>query len=233
MRPYRVVCKAGSEAWLDARHDLLTATDLSAMLGLNPYKTDAQVLREKAVPRDQLPEFRETRYISHGRYDEEHNMGKFSHITGIRTRHTPFLLASTLYPGLACSLDGVAKLPSETVDLRGKLRGWTSRDWSGPVERLINANPGAFVIAEMKQVDGMKSRPQWQKNLSPPRHYWAQVQCQLHVTGYDYGFLIGQVGAADMLCYVIEKETSDEFVGEIKRAVERVAETVASRGTQG
>lgn len=44
----RLAVKQGSPAWLDARRSLVTATDIPVLLGLSPYKCEADLAAEKA-----------------------------------------------------------------------------------------------------------------------------------------------------------------------------------------
>ena len=47
MSPPRLSVIQGSDEWLEARRQRITATDMGALLGVNPWKCEADVAAEK------------------------------------------------------------------------------------------------------------------------------------------------------------------------------------------
>ena len=219
MKPYKVLCTDKDPNWLQLRHEHLTASDVAALLGESPWKTREQLLAEKSSP---LPgEWKDTRNMWHGRFNEDHNRKKFSHITGIRSRGAHAMLASSLLTPLACTLDAIAIPPKEwpqIVPVAVQTPSWISK----VVQQVMDA--GGMGLLEMKQTEAWYGK-EWKKG--PPMHYWIQVQTQLFVTQFEWAILCCQIGAADMIAYFMRREPV--FADELERAMKEYNEELSAQ----
>lgn len=133
---WRVVSGDSHADWLAARQRYLTASDVAAVLGLNPYKSAAAAIREKAFPG---PEKRSSPAMLMGQFLEEGVVQGYNAIHGksaVRVRSASgasVLVAHPTIPGLAASMDAVDLdadgRPREVVEVKvtSKLDGynWT------------------------------------------------------------------------------------------------------------
>lgn len=149
---------AGRRRWLAARRAGLGASDTSAVLGLNPYKSALQVWFEKRAGRDDDAgeaaawgnEFEHTvARVTAKRFPE---LGKLS--------PTPGILAHPDHPWMLATVDRVL------------------------VERGSRTGGRAVGLLEVKTVNGRTYRRQWVDGV-PPTWVQVQVQQQLAVTGLD------------------------------------------------
>lgn len=199
-RPYKVLGSATDSDWLAKRASLVTASEAHSLFvearpeGKKWPLTRSELVQAKCGPQEPL---RDTRYMAHGRFDEDTNRRKFSACTGLRTRATHLLLESTLVPGLGCTLDGLV------IGLQdGKER---------PGNPVYAANPAWIAkvrdrarevgLLEMKQTEAFFGK-EWAAGV--PEHYLTQLRVQLVVTGKPYGVICCQIGAADMVAHVVE-----------------------------
>ena len=180
------------------------------MLHLSPYRKREKYLAEKREPNP--PKFWMNNYAWHGSFDEENNMRKFSKITGIRSRSCNYYMRSTIHPVLSCTIDGLCVAPGDRPDrivTAAVAKGPSGGKWpKGLVEEVREL--GGVGILEMKQTQG-KNRHTWTE--SAPRHFVAQVQTQLFVTGLKWGVVACQLGSYDMIAHVIlaDKEFADNL----------------------
>ena len=183
------------------------------MMGASPWQTKEQYLDSKLHPKEFVP----TQNMLHGRFDEQHNMKKFEWITGLKTRSTNLFMASTRWPELASTIDGVVTRPVHeyTPDPRVTKTLWPMQ----LRQTLLLEAKGRVGLIEMKQTEVWYGRKEWLNPSEPPRHYQLQLQAQLHVTGLHWGILCARVGAAGMMAFYVERDDSNEFVGELVETI--------------
>lgn len=146
------------EQWLKARKRFIGGSDVSCILGLNPYKTNVQLFREKKglVEPDDLSD---NPLVQYGTNAEEHIRALFSldrsdlkveYIKDNSWRNTD-------YPFAAASLDG-----------------WTTD------------SEGRKGILEIKtaSITNAQQSNKWKDQI--PDNYFCQVLFYLGVTGWDY-----------------------------------------------
>ena len=146
------------EQWLKARKRFIGGSDVSCILGLNPYKTNVQLFREKKglVEPDDLSD---NPLVQYGTQAEEHIRALFSldrsdlkveYIKDNSWRNTD-------YPFAACSLDG-----------------WTTDE---------NGRQGILEI-KTSTITTSQQANKWKDQI--PDNYFCQVLFYLGVTGWDY-----------------------------------------------
>ena len=192
-------------------------------MGLSPFKSRAELLAEKTG--DAPSPLSDNRFLLWGRLCEETNMQATGECLRARTRGTHVMLESKRCPRVSCTLDGLIAAPRRPVEPRLE---WTrSRPTSGWVKGLreaLRARKGQTGVLEMKQT-GERNRSKWTQG--PPEHYWAQVQAQLFVTGYEWGVIAARIGTSDLIAHVVEAD--DLFFEEMVDSVEVFWEDVEVR----
>lgn len=208
----KILCRDSDPEWEKLRVRYLTGTGLAAMLGKSPWETADSYIESKLNPKP----FRVTQNMYHGRFDEEHNMRKFSWMTGVRTKNVNFFVANSDLPECASTIDGIAMIPEKRVDLDPDL---TKGTWREEMFDSFDMDAvGRFGLIEMKQTEVWYGRKSWIQAAEPPEHYWYQVQMQLHVSAYRWAMLVARVGAAGMRGFFIERDDSPEFRDEFDYA---------------
>ena len=150
-------CK-NHEAWLKNRKKYLGGSDVSCILGLNPYKTNVQLYREKKgiVEPDDLSN---NPLVQYGTNAEEHIRALFSlDHPELKVEYIPNnSWRNTDYPFAAASLDG-----------------WTQDE---------NGRKGILEI-KTSTITTSQQANKWKDQI--PDNYFCQVLFYLGVTGWDY-----------------------------------------------
>lgn len=155
---YRVHDFPDEAAWLAGRMNGIGGSDASAVVGMNPYKTNIELFEEKTGRR--IPEdISEKPYVIYGKQAEEYIRELFRlDYPEYQVEHHEFrILQSLSYPFMQASLDG------ELTDQEGR-RG----------------------ILEIKTTNILQSMQyeKWKDRI--PDNYYIQVLHYLLVTGYDF-----------------------------------------------
>ncbi len=144
--------------WLDGRLNGIGGSDASAVIGLNPYKTNIELFEEKTgkcMPED----ISQKEYVIYGKNAERYIRELFRlDYPEYRVEHHEFrILQSTAYPFMQASLDG------ELTDADGR-KG----------------------ILEIKTTNILQSMQyeKWKDRI--PDNYYIQVLHYLLVTGYQF-----------------------------------------------
>lgn len=106
MSAFEIIADATDEAaWHEARRTLVTASDVAAVCGLNPYCSALEVWARKTgrIEDDRAATSEAVRW---GTLLEPVILGEFARRTGRRVERGGVLLRSTRYPWLAATLDG-------------------------------------------------------------------------------------------------------------------------------
>lgn len=208
-RPFRRIITDSEAAWLEARKGYITASDVAALVGANPYKRREDVIAEKSG----LGEERETTAAMYwGIKSEAVILSGFSEITGVRLRHRNWLLVRD-DARVAATLDGLCFVGRGPRNPRGRAKS-SFCVWPGDT---LRDGMGLGVI-DAKCV-ASRNRSLWNKP-TPPEIYWWQIQAQLYVTGLDYGVLVAKVDAAEVYAHVIERDAgaAEEILNAAKSA---------------
>ena len=155
---YKIYDFPDEDAWLKGRMNGIGGSDASAIVGMNPYKTNIELFEEKTGRR--IPEdISEKPYVIYGKKAEEHIRELFRlDYPEYQIEHHEFrILQSIEYPFMQASLDG------ELTDQSGR-RG----------------------ILEIKTTNILRSMQyeKWKDRI--PDNYYIQVLHYLLVTGYDF-----------------------------------------------
>lgn len=198
------------QAWKQKRLRLLTASDMGAWVGVNPWATKEEVLQEKRDGFDRSLSGSSVSSALHGKTSEAHNLEKASKMLGLPVVGYHYLITNSRWPHLGATLDALglpawcfepepafAKSGTKTLDTYGQVLETIEE-----IRRL----PGAPVIVEMKSTDGhnykRKDKPRdWVD--APPDYYVIQTQVQMHVADVEAAVLCAQLGAGSMTAWVV------------------------------
>lgn len=191
----RLILPAGEYArsrvkWLQARRSGLGASDMSAILGLNPWATPYGVWADKVTadrPVDDVVS--EAAEWGHALEDTVARQMAKRHPEMGKIAPTPGLLVHDDHPWMLATLDRLL-VPRKTP----------------------NAQP--ICPLEVKTVSEFMYRAHWIDGV-PPVHIQIQVQQQLAVTGFDHAYVVVLVGGQHMpKPYRIERddETIDKII---------------------
>lgn len=155
---YYIYDYADEKAWLSGRMNGIGGSDASAIVGLNPYKTNIELFEEKtgrSIPED----ISDKPYVIYGKKAEEYirELFRLDYPQYEVSHHEYRILQSIEYPFMQASLDG------ELVDREGR-KG----------------------ILEIKTTNILQSmqREKWKDRV--PDNYYLQVLHYLLVTDYEF-----------------------------------------------
>lgn len=151
------------DEWLTMRNNYLTGSDASCVIGLNPYKSNIDLWKEK-VHGTKTP-FTNNSLVEYGNKAEIplRTLFKYSY-PEYKVKHSNELLINKKYPFIAGSLDG------ELVEISTKRKGV----WENKTAYISNA------VAKEK----------WEDNKIPDKYY---IQCLHYLLVTEYDFVILQV----------------------------------------
>lgn len=160
-KAYTIIDCSDHDGWLKARASGIGGSDASAVIGMNPYKTNIDLFEEKTgrvIPED----ISEKPYVLYGTLAEDHIRELFAlDYPEYRVEHhNNRILRSVAHPFMQASLDG------ELTDPDGR-RG----------------------VLEIKTTNILQSMQREKWNDRIPDNYYIQVLHYLIVTGYDFAVL--------------------------------------------
>lgn len=160
-RTYSIIENANRDDWLKCRMYGIGGSDASAIIGMNPYKTNTDLFEEKTGRR--IPEdISDKPYVKYGNSAEPLIRALFAldYPEYQVSYHGYRILRSKEYPFMQASLDG------ELIDEKGR--------------------EGVLEIKTSNILQSMQ-REKWDNRI--PDNYYIQVLHYLLVTGYDFAVL--------------------------------------------
>lgn len=215
-------------SWLLARHKGIGASEVAAILGMNPYRSAFAVWAEKVAPEPPADSDEETEAARWGNILEEPIAQEVSRRIGRRLvdhgRHTIFYNDRLSVP-LFASLDReIDPLPWSMAGIAGESRsncgyfemsreGWLNcarpaghdKESGHDMRRIDPRGPGAY---EGKTAGFFVSREEWADE--GPVHHLVQLQAQLAVLEWSWGLLGGLIAGQKLILH--EHVRDDEFI---------------------
>ena len=181
----------GHQEWLEARRRGIGASEIAAVCGVSPFKTNVELWKEKTgrvLPKDISANER----VEYGTMAEEYLRGLFSvkHRKDMKIAYHRFhILYRKTAPWALCTLDG------EITEIETKKRG----------------------VLEIKTSECLSAKDwaRWENRI--PDGYYYQCLWQMLVTGWDFVVLFAELrrsdGNAELREYRIERNetTIDEM----------------------
>ena len=161
MQQFRIYEFENEEQWIHGRMNGIGGSDASAVVGMNPYKTNIELFEEKTgrkIPED----ISNHPCVVYGKKAEEpiRELFKLDYPQYEVEHHEFRILQSIEYPFMQASLDG------EITDQKGR-KG----------------------ILEIKTTNILQSMQREKWNNQIPQYYYIQVLHYLLVTGYEFAVL--------------------------------------------
>lgn len=213
--PYDVIASSRDrEAWLAARRDLITASDVAAVLGLHPGVTAAELYETAVNPwrgplelyarkAGLLAETEENEAMRFGSLLEPVIIEEYAKRTGHVVRPAGELLRSRAYPWIGATLDGEVLMPFSAA-------------------------------LECKAV-GLRQEDDWAD--APPAYYVAQVQAQMLVSGHSRAVVACLIGGQQLIWHEVARDSDMQaaIVSATRDFVRRLREKdpPPPRGTDG
>ena len=158
---FQIIDNADHEMWLKSRTYGIGGSDASAIVGMNPYKSNIDLFEEK-IGRSIPPDISDKPYVKYGTQAELliRKLFELDYPEYKVEYHENRILRCVEYPFLQASLDG------ELTDSRGR-----------------------HGILEIKTTNILQSMQyeKWKERI--PDNYYIQVLHYLIVTGYDFAIL--------------------------------------------
>ena len=153
--------------WLELRRHYIGASEVAAIMGLNPYASAFKVWTDKVENiHDDLSG---NVHVAFGNWMEPHIRAEFpirflkEEGIEIEALEFPFMLQHPVHDCMSCSLDGIILHPELKTG-----------------------------VIEIKTASEMQWR-EWEEDKIPDMYY-AQVQQQLNITGLKYAYIVALVG---------------------------------------
>ncbi len=159
--------------WLKLRRNYIGASEVAAILGINPWKSSFGVYVDKV----QGSTFEGNIHTEFGNWMEPHIRAEFpkrffkKEGVEIKVHAYPYMLQHPDYSFLSVNLDGIVEHPEHGVG-----------------------------VIEIKTASEMQWKEWQDDNL--PEHYYAQIQQELSITGLDYAYVVALVGKKMLWHYI-------------------------------
>ena len=209
-----VVCDTSDRAeWLAARRKLITSSDLAVFMGLQPkwwsFSTRQSILEEKMGADNYDPNHN----TEHGLFNEEGNRVKAEKLLGMKLPACQWLCVNPKWPHLGATPDAFA-IPRP---LAAPYKLLTSHPHLVDQARERIASEGHVGGCQLKSTDSPKAvhygKKGWPQTGTPqdwithvPDYHLPQVQTEMHVMGWDWALLVGQLGAHNMVVWFVERD---------------------------
>lgn len=207
MSNYLIFDFRNEEAWKAGRMNGIGGSDASAVVGMNPYKSNIDLFEEK-IGRSVAPDISDKPFVQYGKQAEApiRELFKLDYPDYKVDHHEYRILQSKAYPFMQASLDG------ELTDRNGR-RG----------------------VLEIKTTNILQSmqREKWNERI--PDNYYIQVLHYLLVTGYEFAVLRAHLTSAwgnevrtSVRHYFIEREEVAEDLSYLQQEEEKFWKYVLS-----
>lgn len=216
----RVICNSEDRApWLEERKKLITSSDIGVFLGLQPkwwsFSSRQSIIEEKMG----VDHYEPNHNTEHGIMNEELNRQKAEKLLGMKLPAFGWLCVNDRWPHIGATPDAMAiggllgdphKLLTSHPDLVDEVR------------RSVGIR-GDIGGCQLKSTDAMKAvhygKRGFPKNGEPqdwitqvPEYHLAQIQTEMHVMGWDWTLLVGQLGAHNMVAWFVPRSPAWEAV---------------------
>lgn len=188
---YRIVRCTSEDAWLQARHELLTASDAAAANDMSRYKSRIDLFLEKTGIREEK-DLSAKLQIIRGKEREPIIREAFAADNPwFKVVHEPYDIYVSTRPGyemLGATLDGRLEVVADN-----------------PYHMPIGAS-GVLEIKSVRYEDIKTLDKDWGDGHRMPDYYYAQVLQQLFVTGFSFAFLVPEFHYEGQDLYLIENK---------------------------
>lgn len=211
------------EVWLSLRGLGIGASEAAAAVGASEFRTPFEIAERKLglASDDDDDNYRRKMKMAMGHVMEPVTAARFAEFTGLNVQNYNFMLAHPDHPFMTANIDR-------------RIVGVTDAQYAW-LELLMGRTVKGPGVAELKNVEFAKD---WGKpdNVHTtgglcttgevPEDYFIQVQQQLAVTGYEWGFLVVTIAGWETRWYPIlrDDELIDDLIaleGDLWAAIQR------------
>ena len=178
----QIINPESEEHWLQLKTEDISSTEISALFGISPYSTRFEMWHQKKS--GEVQRIDDNERMRWGRRMEDTIAHGVAEDLGLKVRRLKTYQRHDTCKGMGSSFDyeivGV-------VDDDGKKLCCTPEEAKNEAQRLYLIH-GAGIL-EIKNVDYLIYRDQWEEDEAPP-HIEAQLQLQLEVTNRAWGLIV-------------------------------------------
>lgn len=179
------------DEWLDFRKDRIGGSGASAIIGMNPYKSNIDYYKEKALGIEDIVEMNPA--IEYGLNAESIIRSSFelSYKDKLKVYHSDYeSLVRVDKPYLSASLDGELFCINDFM-FTSYFKSFYSKNEEKPSSFLIQK--GMKGVLEIKTTEVLSSmhREKWSNQI--PQNYYIQILHYLSVTNYDFVILVAEL----------------------------------------
>lgn len=177
----KIELEQGSQEWLTWRKGLITATEASSIMGVNPYCSQYKSWQRKT---GMIPEQAETEPMRRGKRDEPIARAMFNELYGMQME--PCCIESTTYNFLGASLDGLSPCGKYLLEIKSQQHSYSKEKFDmhftqmqhqmlcsdGQIEKgyYVSYWQGEILVEEVLP------DPTWMKKYLPQaQEYWRCV----------------------------------------------------------
>lgn len=198
------------EVWLQLRGLGIGASEAAAAVGASEYRTPFDIAERKLglVADDADANYRRRMKMAMGHVMEPVTAARFSEFTGLNVQNYNFMQAHAEHPFMLANID------RRIVGVTDAQAAW--------LELIMGRTVKGPGVAELKNVEFAQN---WGKpdnvhatgglctSGEVPEDYFIQVQQQLAVTGYEWGFLVVTIAGWETRWYPILRD--DELIEDL------------------
>jgi putative phage-type endonuclease len=183
------------DEWKAKRSLGIGGSDASAVLGLNPYRTNIDLWKNKT--RREQGDVPENEFMRYGKAVEDSLRTIFAndYHQKLFIHSKPEVLRNNTFDFLLGSLDGEILVLEETKFTPYWKSHYAKDDDSKPQPMVLK--PGMRGVLEIKTTEVLSSMHKEKWNNHVPQNYYIQVLHYLLVTGYDFAILVAQFKFTD------------------------------------
>lgn len=200
LRQPSFVAHAHSPLWAERRTKVVTGTGVASLLGLNPWRGREALLSSYLSP----SMFHGNHRTFWGSELEPSVLSGYAKLTGLTITNANAYFERDL---VGSTIDGLID-PDSLHNLLAASEGYVGTTaptyWRAGIQALQYLHGrGEPVICECK-VTSDRNKADWGKEV--PKHYWAQLQAQMYVTGLDVSVIVANIGGQDIRHHVVERD---------------------------
>jgi len=195
----QIINPKSKEHWLQLKTEDISSTEISALFNISPYSTPFELWHEKKA--GEIVTLKENSRMTWGKRLEDTIANGIAEELNLKVRRLKTYQRHDTCKGFGASFDYeiVGDLSeAEIMKTHPHLKG-----------------PG---ILEIKNVDFLIYRDQWEEDEAPP-HIEAQLQQQLEITGRSWGIIACLVAGNDMK-YIVRERNEKVGAAMTKRVTE-------------
>lgn len=203
-----VITPKSEDHWLQLKTEDISSTEISALFGISPYATLFEIWHQKKS--GEVQRIDDNERMQWGRRMEDTIAQGVSEDLGLKVRRLKTYQRHNTCKGMGSSFDYEIV---GAVDESGTKLCCMPDEAKSEAQRMYLTH-GAGIL-EIKNVDYLVYRDQWEEDEAPP-HIEAQLQQQLEVTGRSWG-IIACLVSGNQMHYIVRERNEKVGAAMIKK----------------